>query len=91
MVKHQLVKYIVYLIITNLSELEVLGNMKIIRYKCPYCKCYTNKMELLKTKYKPNAKEMKEHPNVAGELLKCKCNRILKWIEMEKVEYDDMD
>ena len=63
--------------------------MKIMRYRCPYCGCYTNKMELLETKYEPNEKEKREHPNVAGEWLQCKCNRILKWCEMEKVEYND--
>ena len=46
-------------------------------------------MELLETKYEPNEKEKREHPNVAGEWLQCKCNRILKWCEMEKVEYND--
>lgn len=42
-------------------------------------------MKLLDIRYEPNAKEIREHPNVAGELLECKCGKVLRWIQMEKV------
>ena len=62
--------------------------MKVIRYRCPYCKIRTNKMELLEKRYSPSIDELKKFPDVAGEFLRCKCGRILKWIEMEKIEID---
>ena len=57
--------------------------MIIIRYRCPSCKRYTEEMKLFEKRYEPNTKELQDHPNVAGELLHCKCGRILKWGEME--------
>lgn len=57
----------------------------ITRYKCSNCGRYSDEMKLLNIRYEPNAKEIREHPNVAGELLECKCGRVLRWSQMEKV------
>ena len=69
----------------ELVEYYESDEIEFTRYKCPNCGRFSDEMKLLDIRYEPNAKELREHPNVAGELLECKCGKVLRWPQMQKV------